>query len=171
MYTCIIRDETNYLSFSDFKEHYNLKTNFLTFQGVISAIKSLLKTHDVNNHCCNIKCENLIDTFLKTSKPSRLYIAYKILVDKKQKSPIDSNDCINGKAVYRTPFLCTRISKLLVFQFKLLHRRSATNTFLTKINIKDNEHCALFAKTRRLLFIFSGLVAKPISFGKTLNNG
>ena len=62
-----IRDETSYLSFSDFKERYNIKTNFLTFQGVISAIKSLLKTYD---------------TFLKTSKPSRL--AYKILVEKKK---------------------------------------------------------------------------------------
>ena len=51
----LIRDETTYLSFSDFKERYNIKTNFLTFQGVISAIKSLLKTYDVNNHCCNTK--------------------------------------------------------------------------------------------------------------------
>ena len=46
----LIRDETSYLSFSDFKERYNIKTNFLTFQGVISAIKSLLKTYDVNNN-------------------------------------------------------------------------------------------------------------------------
>ena len=76
----LIRDETSYLSFSDFKERYNIKTNFLTFQGVISAIKSLLKTYDVNNNSCDTKCENLIDTFLKTSKPSRL--AYKILVEK-----------------------------------------------------------------------------------------
>ena len=76
----LITDETSYLSFSDFKERYNKKTNFLTFQGVISAIKSLLKTYDVNNNSCDTNCENLIDTFLKTSKPSRL--AYKILVEK-----------------------------------------------------------------------------------------
>ena len=76
----LIRDDTSYLSFSDFKERYNIKTNFLTFQGVISAIKSLLKTYDVNNDSCDTKYENLIDTFLKTSKPCRL--AYKILVEK-----------------------------------------------------------------------------------------
>ena len=39
----LIRDETSYLSFSDFKECYNIKTNFLTFQGVISAIKVLIE--------------------------------------------------------------------------------------------------------------------------------
>ena len=129
---------------------------------MISAIKSLLKTYDVNNNSCDTKCENLIDTFLKTNKPSRL--AYKILVEKKQqKSPIDSQrkwtaDCmlesdnsINWKVVYRTPFLCTKISKLIVFQFKLLHRRLATNTFLTKINIKDNEQCTFCQKEKETL--------------------
>ena len=50
----LIRDGTKYLSFSDFEERYNIKTNFLTFQGVISAIKSSLKTYDVNNHCCSL---------------------------------------------------------------------------------------------------------------------
>ena len=126
----LIRDETNYLSFSDCKERYNIKTNILTFQGVISAIKSLWKTYDVNNHCCNTKCENLIDMFLKTSKPSRL--AYKIIVDKKQNSLIDSHrkwtadcmlesdDSINWKVVYRTPFLCTRISQFILLAEKFL---------------------------------------------------
>ena len=37
---------------------------------------------------------------------------------------------------------CTKISKLLVFQFKLLHRRLATNNFLKKINLKDNDLCS-----------------------------
>ena len=53
--------------------------------------------------------------------------------------------------VYRTPFLCTKISKLIAFQFKLLHRRLATNTFLTKINIKDNEQCTFCQKEKETL--------------------
>ena len=31
--------------------------------------------------------------------------------------------------------------QLVVFQFKLLHRRLATNSFFTKINLKDDEQC------------------------------
>ena len=34
----LIKDENNFLSFSDFTEHYNIKTNFLTFHGMISAV-------------------------------------------------------------------------------------------------------------------------------------
>ena len=56
-----------------------------------------------------------------------------------------------GKVVYRTPFLYTKISKLIVFQFELLHRRLATNTFLTKINIKDNEQCTFCQKEKETL--------------------
>ena len=50
---------------------------------------------------------------------------------------------VDWKTAYRSPFLCTKISKLLVLQFELLHRRLATNTFLEKINLKDNDPCSV----------------------------
>ena len=37
----LMKDSTHFLSFEDFTERFNIKTNFLTFQGVISAIKAL----------------------------------------------------------------------------------------------------------------------------------
>ena len=37
----LMKDSIQFLSFEDFKEHFNIKTNFLTFQGVLSAIKAL----------------------------------------------------------------------------------------------------------------------------------
>ena len=97
--------------------------------------------------------------FLKARQPNRL--AYKILVGKKQKEPVEAQrkwtaDCrvetqenIDRDTVYRSSFLCTRISKLIVFQFKLLHRRLATNSFLTKINLKDNEQCTFCPENDR----------------------
>ena len=69
----LTKDENNFLSFSDFTERYDIKTNFLTFHGVISAVSIY---------------ETIIDTFLKAKNPSR--IVYKILVSKKQKSPIET---------------------------------------------------------------------------------
>ena len=54
-------------------------------------------------------------------------------------------------AVYKTPFLCTKISKLIVFQFKLLHRTLVANIFLTKINLKDNEQCTFCKKDKETL--------------------
>ena len=75
----LIKDENNFLSFSDFIERYNIKTNFLTFHGVISALKTLWKKNEANLHNDNGSIyKTIIDTFLKKKKPNRL--AYKILV-------------------------------------------------------------------------------------------
>lgn len=157
----LMKDENNFLSFSDFTDRYNIETNFLTFQGVLSAVKALWKSNAANFRNGNATHECIIDTFLKTKKPNRL--AYKILVSKKQKRPITAQtkwiaDCtletqeiIDWKTVYRTPFLCTKFTKLIVFQFKLLHRRLATNSFLTKINLKDNEQCTFCQNDKETL--------------------
>ena len=48
---------------------------------------------------------------------------------------------INWKVVYKLPFSCTKISKLIIFQFKLLHRSFATNDFLNKIAIRPDDLC------------------------------
>ena len=138
----LIKDENNFLSFSDFTDRYNIKTNFLTFQGVKSAVKALWKSNETNLHNVNTIYETIIDTFVKAKKPNRL--AYKILVNKKQRKwaaecMLENQEDIDWKTVYRAPFLCTKITKLTVFQFKLLHRRLATNIFLTKIKLKDKE--------------------------------
>jgi len=61
-----IKDENNFLSFSDFTERYNIKTNFLTFHGMISAVKALWKKNQANLHNNNGSIyETIIDTFFK----------------------------------------------------------------------------------------------------------
>ena len=161
----LLKDSTHFLSFEDFTERFNIKTNFLTFQGVISAIKALWKSNEENLHNITTNYQTFIDTFLKARQPNRL--AYKTLVGKKQKNPVEAQrkwiaDCrvetqenIDWDTVYRSSFLCTKISKLIVFQFKLLHRRLATNSFLTKINLKDNEQCTFCQNdTETLIHLF-----------------
>ena len=147
----LMKDSTHFLSFEDFTECSNIKTNFLTFQGDISAIKALWKSNKENLHIITTNYETFTDTFLKARQPNRL--AYKILIGKKQKKPVNAQrkwiaDCrvetqenIDRDTVYQLSFLCTKISKLIVFQFKLLHRRLATNCSLTKITLKNNEPC------------------------------
>ena len=46
----LMKDENNFLSFSDFTDRYNIETNFLTFQGVILAVKALWKSNVANLH-------------------------------------------------------------------------------------------------------------------------
>ena len=82
------KDSTYFLSFEDFTGRFNIKTNFLTFQGVISAIKGPWKCNEENLHNITTNYKTFTDTFLKARQPNRL--AYKILVGKKQKNPVEA---------------------------------------------------------------------------------
>ena len=45
----------------------------------------------------------------------------------------------------------TKSTRLLEFQFKLLHRRIATNDFLNKVGLKDNSKCSFCGKEQEKL--------------------
>ena len=81
---------------------------------------------------------------MKTEKANK--VVYERLVRIKKQRPTRSqekwsDDCEleNDVAV---DWKCTKITKLITFQFKLLHRRLATNDFLKKIGIKNKDRCA-----------------------------
>ena len=112
----LMKDSTYFLSFEDFTERFNIKTNYLTFQGVISAIKALWKCNEENLHNITTNYETFTETFLKARQPNRL--AYKILVGKKQKKPflahrkwipdcsVETQENIDWDTVYRSSSLC-----------------------------------------------------------------
>ena len=65
------------------------------------------------------------------------------------------NSTVNWRNAYYLPFLCTRETKLRVFQFKFLHRRIATNDFLCKIGIKQVDSCSFCGEsTETLVHLF-----------------
>ena len=51
------------------------------------------------------------------------------------------NKTVNWESTYSLSFWSTKETKLTEFQFKLLHRRIATNDFLYKIGIKQSDSC------------------------------
>ena len=93
----------------------------------------------------NRNFSTFVENFIKAPKSNRL--AYKKLVSTKKSCPTKSQekwnaDCnlqcsktIDWEMAYKLPFYCTKATKLIIFQFKLLHRRLATNDFLHKIGI------------------------------------
>ena len=90
---------------------------------------------------------------MKAKEPTK--VVYEKLVTIKQKNPfrsqekwladceLESPETFDWKSIYLCPFKCTKITKLITFQFKLLHRRLATNSFLRKIGIKESDLCTL----------------------------
>ena len=71
------------------------------------------------------------------------------------------------------PFWCSKETKLREFQFKLLHRRIATNDFLYKIGITVNSLIPTpsVEKQRKTWFTYFGAVNTLTPFGKTAING
>ena len=54
---------------------------------------------------------------------------------------IKEDECVKWHEIYQLASKCTTSTRLVEFQFKLLHRRIATNEFLTKIGLQDNPNC------------------------------
>lgn len=79
----LTKDSEHFISFKDFTERFNIKTNFLTFQNVILAIKELRKSNEENLHNITTNYQTFTDTFFKVRQPNRR--AYKTLAGKKQK--------------------------------------------------------------------------------------
>ena len=81
-----------------------------------------------------------VQKLIAATKPTKL--AYEILMNKKSTRPKKSQDkwvrdCklqavedLNWAFIYSLPSICTVSTKLRNFQFKFLHRRIATNSFL-----------------------------------------
>ena len=119
----------------------------------------------------------LLNFFKPVLKPNKL--AYNKLISLKQTIPSGSKskwivDCnlefqqsINWNAVYETPFCCRKASKLIVFQFKLLHRRLATNDYLHKIGLKNDDTCT-FCKNGKesLAHLFWPIAGRAILSGE-----
>ena len=157
----LMKDAHNFLSFTELKERFDVKTNFLVYQGLVSCIK-LLRKAIKNQNETNRNFSTFVENFIKAPKSNRL--AYKKLVSAKQSSPRRSQekwsaDCnlqcsktIDWEMTYKLPFYSTKATKLIIFQFKLLHRRLATNDFLNKIGIRENDICTFCRSEKESVF-------------------
>ena len=138
-----------FLIFDTFKEKFAIKAHFLQYHGVICAISNIKR----KNQCPQMK-DAKTDTKSVLSSESFCKLAYKSFLTKSASVPCQSQekwlaDCKSfdfnttdwGKS-YTLAFLCTRESKLRVFQLKLRHGKLATNYFLFKIGIKSNDQCS-----------------------------
>lgn len=154
-------DNFKFLSLTAFQNKYSLQVPALSFYGIISAINSLRRQSGGSE----TSYESSFLKFVENSKPSKF--VYKKLISTKSDLPIPSQEKwnqeinltpgqeINWKAAYVLASKCTKSSKLIVFNFKFLHRRLSTNSFLQKIGLRDNDMCTFCQKEKEsLLHLF-----------------
>ena len=65
---------------------------------------------------------------------------------------LDQNIAWEVHVAYEMAFKCTKSSKLRVCNFKILHRRLATNTFLKRMGLVNDEICISCQSERESLF-------------------
>ena len=150
----LLDKEDNFLSYNNFISKFNIKTNYLEYYKVISAIRQYKKAC---SPALGDTAQVANEDFLSHSKICKKI--YQHLIEKKASIPFKSqnkwlaeeiiaeNLNVNWKNTYSVAFLCTKETKLREFQFKLLHRRIATNDFLHKIGLKPNDSCTFCGET------------------------
>ena len=129
-------ESSNFLSHTAFQN--KIYSQPLTFFGRISAVNHLRR----QNTKTQPKYENCFLKFLMSQKPSKFI--YQEIVSKKSERPtacqekrhrdinLPLNESINWKVTHQTSFKCTKSTKLITFNFKLLHRQLPTNSFFKK---------------------------------------
>ena len=147
---------STFFTFDAFKENFSVKTNFLQYQNVVSAVSKMKSIREGTRAVTNT-VEDLNNLLASTEFCK---VAYKMLIKQIPSIPHKNqnkwlSDCnsqsvyyIDWRSSYGLAFLCTRESKLRAFQLKFLHRRIATNSHLFKIGIASDNLCS-FCKERR----------------------
>ena len=144
----LMDDSNTFLSLTSFQNKYILKVRPLTFFGIISAVKLLQQQIPTGSQSTY---ENLMNNFLKNQKSSRM--VYKKLISDHGEQPLSSqerwqkdigsitNANVDCRKAYQLSAACTKSSKLIDFNFRFLHRRLATNSFLQKIGFREDGTC------------------------------
>ena len=145
-----------------------LRKNFLsklisssTTESVVSAV-SKMKSICACPQAVTNTVENLNNLMASTEFCK---LAYKMLIKQIASIPHKSQskwlsgcnsqsvDYIDRRSSYDLAFLCTRESKLRTFQFKFLHRKIVTNSYLFKIGITSDNLCSLCKERPETIFL------------------
>ena len=148
-YICDLLDGNGHLySYQEFLQKYQLQVNFLQYHGIVKAIQSYLNSMDVTLE--KIEFPNITPQckfLIKNKKGCHdFHSLFKIDTYKipncqvKWEQNLQVNE-INWKTVHQIPFKTCVDVKLRWFQYRLLNRILATNSFLYKIKISNSPLC------------------------------
>ena len=160
----LLDQKFDFLKYNDFKTRYKVNTTFLRYFGVVNALAKLKKS--LPDQVMMNSDDQLSSSQKLLSSSNFCKEAYKLIVKGITSAPDKSQskwiaDCknyenlINWDKSYILPFYCTKETKLQTFQFKLLHRKIATNDYLYKIGISLTDICTFCEQnTESLIHLF-----------------
>ena len=132
---------------ADFKQKFNIDTPFTLYQGLKNAIPYEWK-RSIRNLNRPIQITSL-ETSMPTIYPSTR-TAYKHILDKTFIPPTNENKVLNYgftkeniHDVYLLPFLVTDETKLIAFQYKIIHNILPCRSSLFRAGLVDDDICSL----------------------------
>ena len=149
----LLNSDGEFYSYRELTRCFNVRTNFLEFNGIIRAIKQFLNNEGFNHGLFKSVNPLIPITLLMIKKDQKgCRNVYKLLrkPDELPKShPKWINDLNNSaittinrnESFFGIVYKLTQDPKLLWFQYRFNHRILATNYLLVKMNLKDNNMC------------------------------
>ena len=146
-------DEQNFISYQEFIEKYAFQPNFIHYLSLINSVKSFVNSQSHSNRTTVAypAIPPQIQFLLQKDKGCQDF--YSLLIKERATKPISENkwetilQMNNGDIawhiVHQTPFKVCVDVQLRWFQYRLINRFLATNSFLSKINISESPLCDL----------------------------
>ena len=143
-----VDDDGTILTYTKFKEKYNVSIDYLTYAGISSVLKKYIKSTGIlisYNEKFNVRRCFVQNNIALTKKGSQAY--YLVLLGESttpkscQKWNTKFNAVINWKKCFECLHKITEI-KMKWFQVRIIHRILATNVVLKYIGIRQDENCS-----------------------------
>ena len=139
----LLKDDNTFLSLDEIQLKVNTKIPFTLYHGLIAAIPAEWKQ--------KLKQNNLHETTPpQVEDPPSTKVAYAALLNNNINPPSAENRILNFgftkeniHKVYSLPFLITKDSQLVAFQYKIIHHILPTRTSLFRAGIAENDICTL----------------------------
>ena len=133
------------MAFDELLRNFNIRTHFLQYYSLLSAIpnewKKQLCLNDVSKNLRHVSNTSFSTRSISCKK------AYKILVRKHTDPPTSQGRLIkygiNESELSLYYLLLTHETKLSLFQFKILHNILPTNLHFYRINMRDSSSCPI----------------------------
>ena len=153
----LLGKDKQFLKYEEISNNIGINTNFIQYNGLIHAIniyKNNLNLKSQENNITRPIQPTCIKVLNRDEKGCQT--VYRILIENKnvptaqgkweREEQIPEN--FQWNKVYTTLHTLTKDTHLKWFQYRLQNRILATNTYLTKIGIKNSESCS-FCNTQR----------------------
>ena len=139
----LLNENNTFLSFDELNQKVNINIPFTLYYGLITSILTEWKKLLRNQNSCS---QTVISTLVPPHEPPSTRTAYCFLLNKAISPPTSENRILtysftkeNIHKVYRLPFLITKDSKRIAFQYNIIHHILPTNSSLFQAEISEND--------------------------------